>query len=154
MCTLSMEHFNAPRNINEYHYIWSSDLREFGLKGFGLARVYCIEIVMKCCLCGRCQLQISNIINSISNAHGLLQESLAFKEVLNDCMASWKVLILSGGGSISAMLLSCSSLVIFLVICIIPEMRRKLSSHLSLSNSMQTGILSSPFTSSSSVQLS
>ena len=43
MCTFSMEHhilFNAPQNINEYHYIWGSDLREFGLKGFGLARVY------------------------------------------------------------------------------------------------------------------
>ena len=34
--------FNAPININEYQYIWGSDLREFGLKGFGLVRVYCI----------------------------------------------------------------------------------------------------------------
>ena len=46
MCTFSMEHiliilFNALQNVNEYHYIWGSDLREFGLKGFGLTRVYC-----------------------------------------------------------------------------------------------------------------
>ena len=33
--------YNAPQNINEYHYIWGSDLRECGLKGFGLVRVYC-----------------------------------------------------------------------------------------------------------------
>ena len=31
--------FNAPQNINEYYYIWDSDLREFRLKGFGLERV-------------------------------------------------------------------------------------------------------------------
>ena len=90
-----------------------------------------MKIVVKCCLCGRCQLQTSNIINSICNAHGLLQESLAFKWLSkkcwtfsNDCMASWKVLIFSGGGSISAMLSSCTSLAIVLVICITPKMRQ------------------------------
>ena len=45
MCTFSMEHIlysiYALQNINEYHYIWGSDLQEFGLKGFGLTRVYC-----------------------------------------------------------------------------------------------------------------
>ena len=25
--------FNAPQHINEYQYIWGSDLREFGYKG-------------------------------------------------------------------------------------------------------------------------
>ena len=48
MCTFSMEHFytllNAPQNINEYHYIWGSDLREFGLKGFGVEKVYCKDL--------------------------------------------------------------------------------------------------------------
>ena len=38
--------FNAPQNINEYHYIWGSDLREIGLKGFGLARVYCYFLLL------------------------------------------------------------------------------------------------------------
>ena len=28
-------------NIIKYHLTWGSDLRGFGLKGFGLARVYC-----------------------------------------------------------------------------------------------------------------
>ena len=30
-------------NINEYNYIWGSNLGEFRLKGFGLARVYCTD---------------------------------------------------------------------------------------------------------------
>ena len=31
--------------MNEYHKMWGSDLRGFGLKGFGLARVYCNHIL-------------------------------------------------------------------------------------------------------------
>ena len=33
--------FNAPQNINEYHYIWGSDLREFG---FARVRIKGIRI--------------------------------------------------------------------------------------------------------------
>ena len=37
-----LSNVEASKSTYEYHYEWCSDLRGFGLKEFGLARVYCI----------------------------------------------------------------------------------------------------------------